>query len=752
MTDKQRIELDKDAIYLGNIFTVEADLDLPDAGKHGSVICWESSQPNIIAPTGKINRPHAGSGNRKVVLTATLHLGQQRAVRHFDATVLQLENNFSIHRVEDTTLYTDHLENSGLPEVVVVANKAGQFSVAPVQWAPLPKLPLTGSAIIKGVVEGTSLPAKATILSGKAQDTAPREKLVEDLPPTDIILTSGIFYENQQRALQHLMQEDCDRLLYNFREASGLSTQGASPMIGWDAPECKLKGHTTGHFLSALALASVSCPDTKEVFQQKIEYMVSTLAACQESFFTHKKYSFGFLSAYSEEQFNLLEQFVPYPQIWAPYYTLHKIMAGLLDCYQLAHNQTALEVCEKIGIWIYNRLSKLTPQQLAQMWAMYIAGEYGGINESLASLYRITGNPQFLDAALYFNNPKLFVPMEQNYDTLGGMHANQHIPQIIGAMELFEVTGNPHYYTIAHNFWKHVTTSHCYSIGGVGEGEMFRPAREISPYITEKTAESCASYNMLKLTKKLYAYQPNPGYMNYYERTLYNHIAPSQDQSGPLGGSTYFMPLSPGGNKEFDYEENSCCHGTGLENHVKYQSAIYAISPKGLYVNLYIPSICSHSSLYITQTGDLLLDQKSTLRFENATALPLHLRIPEWAENDACILLNGQILEEKPQPGTYYSVHRQWKEGDEITVILPFHFRLEATLDSPNIVSVLYGPLVMVAQHESKEYLRLNLSNVHDIDHCWKKTDAPLTFEHNGIPFIPNYFANTCPYHAYFTI
>ena len=464
------------------------------------------------------------------------------------------------------------------------------------------------------------------------------EKTVKDFALDEVkLLENSPFYENYKRAHDFLLSVNDDQQLYNFRTAAGLDTKGAPPMTGWDEPNGNLRGHTTGHYLSAIAYAYAGTKD--ERFKKKVDYMIAELAKCQDAMEASGKFNYGFLSGYSEEQFDKLEDFVPYPQIWAPYYTLHKIMAGLLDCYELAGNEQALEVVSKLGDWVYNRLSKLSKEHLNKMWAMYIAGEFGGINETMAKLYAVTGKETHLAAAQLFDNDKLFYPMSVNVDTLGGMHANQHAPQVIGALKIYECNNDPYYYDIAENFWDMVVNSHIYNIGGTGAGEMFKPANVIAKFITEKTAETCVTYNMLKLTRQLFFRNPEARYMDYYERALCNHILASQDQSGPVGGSTYFMPLFPGMRKGYDTSGNSCCHGTGMENHIKYQESIYFQSVDGstLYVNLYIPSELNWNAkgVKVTQSGDFLREQKSVFTIDGEGEFEIKFRVPCWIEKDS---------------------------------------------------------------------------------------------------------------------
>ncbi|MBE6042606.1 MAG: hypothetical protein E7220_08835, partial [Clostridiales bacterium] len=360
------------------------------------------------------------------------------------------------------------------------------------------------------------------------------------------LLQGTPFYERQQEMNAWLLAQNDDSMLYNFRKAAGLSVREADPMTGWDADECKLKGHTTGHYMSGLSLAYAATGDKR--YRDKLTYLIGSLKECRDAFAGMEGYHEGFLSAYSEEQFDLLEKMTPYPDIWAPYYTLEKIISGLLDAYELADCGAAMDILDPLGSWVFNRLSGLTEELRSKMWDTYIAGEYGFMMSAMLRLYRHTGREEHLEAAKMFSNPKLFNQMAAGTDQLDTMHANQHIPQAIGAQELFIETGMPEYSDIARNFWTIVTGHHCYAIGGTGEQERFHAADSECSFLTESTAESCASYNMLRLTSLLFRFESDDhlrGKMDYFERTLFNHIMMSCSHA-PDGGTTYFMPLAPG--------------------------------------------------------------------------------------------------------------------------------------------------------------------------------------------------------------
>ena len=757
LTPEQIVKMDKEAIYLGNIFTLDNDLNLPTQGKFGSKIVWHSDNERFLTSTGKIHRPEFGKGNRKVILTATVSYEGVSDTRTFEVTVLELEPDYSIVEVCDTNLHFALGDQPQLPSVVIIKKNDSTFSTSEVKWnITNPELFLKkGSFKIYGSVSRTNIKAVANItINGAGEEdkiNSTVDTAVHPFSLNRVSLMDDIFSANRDRGEAFLLSVDDDRMLYNFRDAAGLDKKDAPPMVGWDSPESKLKGHTTGHYLSALAHAYMSSGD--ERFKQKIDYMVSELGKCQDAMEASSKYGYGFLSAYSEEQFDKLEEYTPYPEIWAPYYTLHKIIAGLLDCYELGGNKQALEISKKIGTWVFNRLSRLDRSKLSKMWSMYIAGEFGGMNEVMARLYGITKNEDYLKAAHFFDNDKLFVPMENNVDTLCNMHANQHIPQVLGALRIYSETKDIKYYNIAKNFWEMVVSNHTYNIGGVGEGEMLKAPNKIGSFISEKTAETCATYNMLKLTKELFTYNPDPKYMDYYERALYNHILASQDQRGPVGGSTYFMPLCPGGKKIYDEEENSCCHGTGMENHVKYQEAIYFHCGDTLYVNLYIPSKLNwvEKGVDIIQSGEFLKDNVAYFEIQGSSTFTIRFRVPSWAVNGFYVKVNGKEEKIEAKPSSYVSLNRNWKDGDRIEVYIPFAFRIERTPDVPELASIMYGPIVMVGSSSTTEYIELDIDES-NISNKIKPTDTPLIFKIDDLILVPNYMAWNIPYHAYFKI
>ena len=736
-TLRERLAASLAAIYIGNLNTVEADLDLPAEGEGGISFRWESSEERFITKEGAVHRPLFGMGNRKVTLTVTATLEGVEEVRTFEATVLQQKRQTIVSEIRPVEMTAEPGSLVHLPSVVIVRCEDGRTTTLPVAWETGQQLEEAGSLVapeqegtyeFTGKAEGAAQPAKAVLRVVDPQEEARRkgerwnpftrepmhtggrgEGPVRQLfyyPISDVrLLPDTPFYKAQQRMNRWLLAQDTGQLLYAFRKASGLSTGEASPMTGWDAEDCKLRGHTTGHYLSGVSLAYAATGDVR--FRKKAEELTAGLAACQDAFAATGTVAKGFLSAYSEEQFDLLEKLTRYPEIWAPYYTLDKIMSGLYDAYTLADCEQAFTVLQKLGDWVYRRLARLSKEKLDAMWAMYIAGEFGGMLGTMVRLYRLSGKADHLLAARLFTNEKLFYPMEQNIDTLEDMHANQHIPQILGAMDLYETTGEGACWRIASHFWEMVTKGHTYCIGGTGETEMFHGAHQLRAYITEKAAESCASYNMLRLTGLLFPYIPEGRLMDYYENTLLNHIMASASHAAD-GGTTYFMPLLPGGRKEFSTTENTCCHGTGLESRYRYMEHIYAWDEEVVYVNLPVDSELrsdgAHLTLETQPDGRIILQNKRNLPKD------ILIHIPAWAqeamqtEMDRRVLVNGA-------PGTgcrmekgYLRVPGGFVAGDNIILRLPADFRVVPEADDPALCHVERGPWILAELSEETAY------------------------------------------------
>jgi len=474
----------------------------------------------------------------------------------------------------------------------------------------------------------------------------------------------------------------------------------------------------------------------------------------------------GFISAYPETQFIRLEEFATYggaQGIWAPYYTLHKIMAGLIDAHVHTGNEQALEILTGIGDWVYSRLAPLRQEQLDLMWNIYIAGEYGGVNESLAYLHALRPDKEeYVEAAKRFVNTNVYAPTVANEDVLDGRHANQHIPQFTGYLRTYEQGHEEDFLTAARNFWDMIVPHRTYSHGGMGVGEMLRERDVIagSLFQDRNHAETCPLYNMLKLSRNLFFHESDPKYMNYYERGLFNQIVASRRDSDSVDSPevTYFVPVQPGQRRSYG-NVGTCCGGTGMENHTKYQDSIYfrSVDDTALYVNLYIASTLdwSEKGFRITQVTRYPEEGASTLTVEGDGPLDIKLRVPEWVRKGYSVSVNGEPQAVAAVPGSYLTLSRRWRSGDTIEISMPFSFRAERTIDDPTVQSIYYGPTLLAAQGEPVgEDLESGLMDVGfyrhlkldgDLAPAMSPTDRPLHFTTGNLTLAPFYVSDPVP-------
>ncbi|MEO8254453.1 MAG: beta-L-arabinofuranosidase domain-containing protein [Flavobacterium sp.] len=668
-----------------------------------------------------------------------------------------------------------------------------------------------GQYTVTGKIAGSDLKPKAIVtVTANKEALTPKRKL-EAFHLDQVSLNTDLhghhtkFIENRDKFISTLATTNPDAFLYMFRNAFGQKQpKGAEPLGVWDTQETKLRGHATGHYLTAIAQAYASTGYDKKLqanFANKMEYMVNTLyqlaqmsghpktaggafvadAATvppaqgktaydsdlsEEGIRTdYWNWGEGFISAYPPDQFIMLEKGANYggqkTQIWAPYYTLHKIMAGLIDVYEVSGNKKALETAKGMGNWVHARLSKLPTETLISMWNRYIAGEFGGMNEVMARLYRITNDHKYLEVAQSFDNIKLFYGdaqhshgLAKNVDTFRGLHANQHIPQIMGALEMYRDSENPAYYHVADNFWNKTTTDYMYSIGGVAgarnpaNAECFiaQPATIYENGLSSGGQnETCGTYNMLKLTGDLFLYDQRAELMDYYERGLYNHILASVAEDSPA--NTYHVSLRAGAAKQFsngDMSGFTCCNGTALESSTKLQNSIYFKSTdnNALYVNLYVPSTLKWTEKKITlvQTTSFPNEDHTLLTIKGNGKFDLNVRVPHWATKGFYVKINGKEEKVNAQPGSYLTLSRKWKNGDTIELHMPFQFHLDPIMDQQNIASLFYGPILLAAQETEprKDWRKVTL-DAKDISKSIQGNPEKLEFVIDGVAFKPFY-------------
>jgi DUF1680 family protein len=440
-----------------------------------------------------------------------------------------------------------------------------------------------------------------------------------------------------------------------------------------------------GHVLSGLSMMYASTGDI--AYKNKADSLVSALAEIQNVL--NQK---GYLSAFSQ---NLVNRAIDGKPVWAPWYTIHKIMAGLIDMYQYAGNKQAFDVVIKMSNWAYHKLENLSFAELAVMHRT----EFGGMIEAAYNLYSITGNINDKKLAEFFYDHSILDPLAQKKDELAGHHANTQIPKIIGEARGYEMTGDEKPKTIADFFWQTVIDHHTYVTGGNSDNEFFFEPDQISKHISRATTESCNTYNMLKLTRHLFTWTADVKYADYYERALYNHILASQEQE--TGMVTYFLSYTPGTFKTYSDKENSfwCCVGTGFENHAKYAEGIYYHNDNGIYVNLFIPSELTWKGKGFKMVQETKFPEEAAthliIKETNNINVPLYIRYPSWATNGADIKINGKNINVNQATGSYIVLNNHWQVGDKIDITYPMTLHLVTTNDDPNMAAILYGPIVL---------------------------------------------------------
>jgi uncharacterized protein len=509
----------------------------------------------------------------------------------------------------------------------------------------------------------------------------------------DVRITGGVFKKAMEMDAAYLLEIEPDRLLHRFRLFAGLPVKGAI-YGGWEVET--LSGHTLGHYLSACAMMYAATGDTR--FKERTVYIVDELALCQQARKT------GYVGAIPNE--DSVWQQVARGEIrskgfdlngaWAPWYTVHKIMAGLLDSYLYCNNTKAIGILSGLGNWINNELNGLTDAQLQTM----LECEHGGMNEIMVNMYAATSNKTFLDLSWKFHHKAVLDSLANKKDVMQGRHSNTNIPKIIGSVRRYQLTGNTKDSTIGDYFWHTIVQHHSYVNGGNSNYEYLGEEDKLSDRLSDNTTETCNTYNMLKLTRQLFVVNPRPEYADYYERALYNHILASQERDS--GMMCYFTPLRMGGQKQYSDKFNSfwCCVGSGMENHAKYgESIYYRAADGGLFVNLFIPSVLRwrEKNIIVTQETGFPETNKSVLRINTGkpVVFPLYIRVPWWSADKVSITINGKPFRAKKAANGYLVINRRWQTNDRAGLLFDMHLYTEAMPDNKNRVALLYGPVVL---------------------------------------------------------
>lgn len=523
----------------------------------------------------------------------------------------------------------------------------------------------------------------------QAAETATAEKAtvpmaLQAFDLQDVRLGAGPCQVAQEANRTYLHFLDADRLLHTFRLNAGLPAPGA-PLGGWEAPACEVRGHFIGHYLSACALMYASAGD--ESLKAKAEAMVAELAKCQEAL------GGGYLSAYPAEFLDRLERLERVT--WAPLYVTHKIMAGLLDMYQYAGNRQALEILTRLAAYYGARVDTLSEYQMERLLTV----EFGGMSEVLHNLYGITGDPAHLKLAQRYDQAAFLGPLALERDNLTRLHGNTQIPKICGAARHYELTGDERYRTLTRFFWDRVVNTRTYATGGTTLAEVWGEPNALAATLGVNNQECCKTHNLLKVTRSLIRWTADPAYADYYERAFFNGILGTQ--RADTGQMLYYVPLASGLAKQWGtpYDSFWCCYGTGVETFAKLGDSLFFHDADSITVNLFVAATVAW------RERGLRLEQVTRFPEEEGTTLVLHLeqpatfalrvRIPYWVAPGATVWVNGEAQAVEVKPSSYVRLQRTWAEGDRVEVRLPMALHAAPMPDDPELVAVMYGPLVL---------------------------------------------------------
>jgi len=570
---------------------------------------------------------------------------------------------------------------------------------------------------------------------------------------TGVRLQSGPFLEAQKRNEAYLLQLEADRMLHNFRVNAGLEPR-APVYGGWESvdtwADIRAHGHTLGHYLTAASLQYASTGH--EELKNRVDYIVAQLQECQD------KDKSGLVCAFPDKTAQLDNIIAGRRTIGVPWYTMHKIFAGLRDAHLLCANAAARGVLVKLSDWAFEATRTMDDAQFERMLGV----EHGGMNEVLADVYALTGDARHLALAERFCHKQLLDPLSQGIDSLDNLHANTQVPKVVGFERLYHLTGQAKYHDAAKFFWKTVTGTRSFATGGHGDNEHFFPVGDFARHLpSAKTMETCCSHNMLRLTRLLFQSESQAAYADYYERALYNTILASQDPD--TGMVTYFQSTRPGYLKLYctPFDSFWCCTGTGIENHAKYGDSIYFLGKSAqrdaVYVNLFIASRFDWKEKGVSLEQETTFPESSRTRLKITSVRPvdvaINIRHPAWAAT-ATIRVNGAALRTSRDAGSWVTLQRQWKTGDVVDVDLPMKLHMELLPGATDTAAAVYGPIVLVGalggEVKPGDDLHANertigsvftdpvevptlSGNLTQIPEKIKPADEPLTFKSQGI-------------------
>ena len=554
-----------------------------------------------------------------------------------------------------------------------------------------------GASTAAGVAAGILRPGALLSAPAVAPEQAPAfGGPLSPFPLENVRLLPGPCLDAQTINARYLLSLPQDRLLHGFRVNARLPS-AARALGGWEKPDCELRGHFTGgHYLSACALAYAATGEP--VFRSRAGSMVDELARCQAA------HGNGYLSAFPEELFDRLRNGA---KVWAPFYTLHKILAGQLEVHRRCGNERALETAEALAGWVRNWTKGLSDAAMERI----LLTEFGGMNAALYDLHAITRRDEHLELAHRFDHRAFFEPLAARRDELTGLHVNTQIPKVIGAARRYELTGERRYRDVAEYFWREVVSERSYCTGGTSNGERWTsPPGVLASELSSSTAECCCAYNMLKLTRHVFAWTGDPRAADFLERVFWNSRLGTQNPED--GTLMYYLPLASGYWKFFGKPLDAfwCCTGTGVEEFARLADHVYFRDASGITVNLFVASEANWPERGIRLRQETAFPEQEGSRFsltmERPSEWTLRLRVPWWARNGGRVRVNDVPVGAFATPSSYLTLTRRWKTGDRVELDLPMSLSVDPMPDDTSVAAVLYGPVVLAGRLGSKGLTR----------------------------------------------